>query len=136
MREIKFRLCVGNKIVGYEKWYKGDRVEFKAKPLWLYSKGGEYWTPDYIYHVSKHQYTGLKDKNGKEIYEGDIIKNPSTYPLEIYWMGLAWGVRWKDSGNEEESIICDDGGDLSLQENALIFKEVIGNIYENPELIK
>lgn len=82
------------------------------------------------------QHTGLKDKNGKEIYEGDIIKRPSSYSLEVYWMGLAWGVRWKDNGNEEESIICDDGGDLSLQENALIFTEIIGNIYENPDLLK
>lgn len=86
--------------------------------------------------IELSQYIGLKDKNGKEIYEGDIIKSHGSHPLEVYWMGLAWGVRWKDLCNDEESIICDDGGDMEMDENGLKHMEVIGNIYENQELLK
>lgn len=78
------------------------------------------------------QYTGLKDKNGKEVYEGDIIKSDTSYPLEVYWMGVAWGVRWKDMGNQKEGIICDDGGDMTIEKgDKLIYFEIIGNIFEN-----
>ncbi len=74
------------------------------------------------------QFTGLMDKNGKEIYEGDIIVNglSGTWiikPLERGAMSL-FGVspmRYKDSNYDISA----------LNENV----EVIGNIYQNPELL-
>lgn len=65
------------------------------------------------------QYTGIKDKNGKEIYEGDVCRIEKEYTatdfhydFEIKWDKIGWS-------------------------NLLVFEcEVIGNIYENPELIK
>ena len=84
------------------------------------------------------QFTGLHDKNGKPIFEGDIIGSGTSYPLEVFWMGLAWGVRWNDNGTAEEEIICDDGGDMEMDEkqSKLKYMEVLGNIYENPEMVK
>jgi hypothetical protein len=69
------------------------------------------------------QFTGLKDKNGKEIYEGDILKH-SDYksPLYVYFCECCAGFRLqlKNYGNNE----------LIDQED-----EIIGNIYENSELL-
>lgn len=140
MREIKFR----GYSEFYKKWLYGSLVDNLFKDL----KAGKKCS--YIFDTSLNenydcwedfiqdeelevitnsvgQYTGLKDKNGVEIYEGDIVKiNENLY--EVWHSGLAFGLIDKNKNFFEYMCqLCDMNGKVY---------EVIGNIYENPEFLK
>lgn len=77
------------------------------------------------------QYTGLKDKNGKEIYEGDILSD-NTLPRVV-----AWGSRSNTTyGHGDSTTELNIGFKFSSWGSRVGSIEVIGNIYENPELIE
>lgn len=73
--------------------------------------------------VSKCPCTGLKDKNGKLIYEGDILKDK---------YGCLHPISWNIKGFYETDTLALAEFYKAIQEDM----EVIGNIYENPELLK
>lgn len=80
------------------------------------------------------QFTGLLDKNGKEIYEGDVIEfrnidaSVSNLRLPVIWDEKLCGF-WCDDGKNTRNMEQITGYDT-------ISGEIIGNTYENPELIK
>jgi uncharacterized phage protein (TIGR01671 family) len=83
------------------------------------------------------QFTGLHDKNGKEIYEGDIVRLGLG---EVVWDEEEAGfhLRWHDRRfrDARASIIQRHDGHEPIFANAKYSLEVIGNIHENPELLK
>lgn len=76
------------------------------------------------------QYTGLKDKNGKEIYEGDVVSNPYMYSGVVRFGVVDTGCGCCPTLAPQFFIDTEDGPE-PLDESP----EVIGNIYENPELL-
>lgn len=132
-REIKFRLIKDGKIVGYERFNPKGELN-----CWEYSLDNVSWTNLRIIHTEKNQFTNSKDKNGKEIYSGDIVKSDGIHNGEkvvligkIEFEDGCFNLLWKWESPE-------GSGTYSIRplsrENEYL--EVIGNIYENPELLK
>ena len=131
MEEIKFRAWSKSSkkmvpVCGIDNWDYQDDHENK-----YITSGGEgvYQWNDIVLM----QYTGLKDKNGVEIYEGDVLRCPKE-EMHI-------SIRWDTSGagwQFDEHDTFDDGvgrGDWRLTSGIAKDGEVVGNIYENPELL-
>lgn len=118
MREIKFRAWdKENRIMRFAAMGKTSG-EFSPESGLINLEYMFEW--DDVYPIM--QFTGLKDKNGKRIYEGDII-------FPDYWDKRAI-VKWNDSVT---GFYPFNMGDYSVCSDEL---EVIGNIFENPELLK
>lgn len=124
MRDIKFRIWDGAKnewlassskdaLPYYGFALVGEVMTVQSPPIWSLDEGNVV-----------EQYTGLKDKNGREIYEGDVLIDDTGEPIE-YWV-----VKFSDGGFVGECA----GVAESLFE--LTNLEIAGSIHENPELVE
>ena len=87
------------------------------------------------------QYTGLKDKNGKEIYEGDILNGRNQVLKIVYWCpkrsAFCESEQFKPvPAKHSFAKLYDKFRSVFNKDGQLVNHEVIGNIYSNPELLK
>lgn len=133
-REIKFRVWdKENKV-----WI--DSFHIRKNGDVMFDLGGYGEDVSVLQNIVLVQYTGLNDKNGKEIYEGDYLKDSEGFYFEVVFGKLpldksgdcvctfqsyyAKGLgKWGQPAHYEAEEIAD-------------WMEVVGNIYENPELLK
>ena len=141
MRIIKFRVWVGRHDGGGTMINEptvgetgADFVEinnmFKTGKNTEYGGGFTTKTPNWM------QFTGLKDKNGKEIYEGDIVQTKNKFDKVVQEREITFGELV--DYNEGYKIKVGIGFNIHNKDKGCFeyTEEVIGNIYENPNLLK
>jgi len=152
MREIKFRAWVYDEEKEEDKMVNVIGIFFKGNRFIPYrviiDEEEKVWL---LPNSELMQFTGLKDSKGKEIYEGDIVRfyeqgydpnepdeeriEPETTTVLIYWNenGKCLAIDW----DYEDSRFAPVGwGYEWILNSEFDYHEVIGNIWENPELLK
>ena len=119
MREIKFRVWV----VEQKRMDPGGDMHTFSNPHYL----SNCYTNIFL------QYTGLKDRNGKEIYEGDIISHKYFKGLSGIQKEIIAPIEFVKGRFGFYEYKRDDDGYFNTED--LDINEVIGNIYENAELL-
>lgn len=124
MREIKFRA-----------WDDAAKEMIECTGCW-FEEEGNYHEKDLAKVAAPKvlmQFTGLKDKNGKEIWEGDVVRwewhRMKKKPVYGPACEVTFGTLYESDGENRT-------GWIALDSFVTSDCEVIGNIYENPELLK
>lgn len=133
MRRIKFR----GKRIDNGGWVYGDLVtdgkNSKATFAWIFPEDADEYSFHLLVQIKKEsvcQFTGLKDKNGTEIYEGDVFKNDNYEYVVTFKDGcfvLSHTVTALGDWGELKSIHRQDMKELFK------YTKLVGNIHDNPQ---
>ena len=124
MREILFRA----KHKEWDEWVEGDLIHEPFGDCIQFIRN-ECRSKIKVKPETVCQYTGLTDKNGRKIFEGDILSAhlDDQYPEDITYVQITWGgFSWCTRESTED--------DVMTEHDCNVF-EVCGNIFDNPELI-
>lgn len=140
MREILFR----GKRKDNGEWVEGDLVRLRdgARTISCIYGFGE------VIPSTVGQYTGLTDKNGRRIFEGDLLRYSYEYPGspwlkgreltdEDYHIGAVFWQEWRGTW-----AVCSRGKNRNMNQDVFVYSrnpnrvEVIGNVHDNPELLE
>ena len=120
MRAIKFRA----QDLASNKWLYGD-VRHHKDDVCIFEQGGT--KGEQVKRETVGQFTTLRDKNGNDIYEGDILKcGDEKTLLEVRFVRGVFAFLW--NGDLDDEFPCN----APTQEWA----EIVGNIHDNPKLLK
>ena len=122
MREIKFRIFdkkIGKIFKAHDLRFTAEEAVYEVCHDTITDTGVKHWTSTDFKEIVLMQFTGLKDIEEKEIYEGDVISGYNN-PHVVTFVDGAYYLTYKNSSTR-----------LSRTCGAL---KIIGNIYENPEL--
>ena len=139
MREILFR----GKRIGNSEWVYGYYVpicfgRFPCKPAIVPESDGT-WEPIEVKKETVGQYIGLTDKNGRKIFEGDILKIVHKYQSPFDDDTKEYTDITTDVVFFDDEGLCFSYGKspfLCVVDNVTAEYEVIGNIHDNPELLE
>ena len=125
MREIKFRA-----------WHKEEKIigevlgiDILHKEIFFSNEDVDCYEHTDFKDIELMQYTGLKDKNNKEVYEGDIVKLRANHGIGVIKYYDEWGAFVVEYIKPRPLVVL---GMNYYKEDI----EILGNIYENSELIK
>ena len=124
------------KFRAWDSWRKRmsvvDRIYIDTEGVRLYDDFGEYWRD--FRDAKLMQSTGLLDKNGKEIFEGDVVQFEDCYETSDFLYINIGIIEWCQGGfhvTNRDSVLMED-----LLDGDSLDVTIIGNIYENPELLE
>lgn len=131
MRAIKFR----GKTVNNGEWVEGNLLSINNHYEIGWQESSTYeeeggWYQEEVQSDTIGQFTGLHDKDGKEIYEGDILQTRANFIGVVRWNNK--GYFYLNDDKEQKEKFCEN---LGIMLNYAQF-EIIGTYFDNPELLK